>query len=427
MNSTKRYENEKFLKKLNNIRSFFRMLTKGYLSRQDATSANISPRSHDAYTRITRMAIQDEYLMSHRKNKKVFLQYQSTMYLDCWNFLSRLLMLKNYPSQKLLFTLIVTDLLSHCTNGLRNTQISNILNQIPLSIDDRVFNYNELLEAGYNTDIIDNDIIDTQMVSRLLTDLAEIGYIQKQPGKAILYQNKENLLTQLNKNELKALYTALLFYGRVSHLPLPSYTLLEKIKIYLSDTELPQSQKFFTFKYNRLSTILDNDIVYPLLKAIKTKQAIKITYKGKSYEGIPENLYTDSLYNRQYLHMVLQDRTLSCRIDQLTKIEYIKKALPIYKHKPLKQKHFIELRLYKKKLNPNNQFLKVLNKQPKEILTDTMEYMDIKYKVNDPLRYIPHIRGLYPTVQLIQASTPIVKERLVDELKEALKNYGHSI
>lgn len=181
-----------------------------------------------------------------------------------------------------------------------------------------------------------HQLFESQTVRKKLVEYTDLGiFTSKKEGRTLLYGMDEMEETVENAEEL--LVTAASFFQGASPFGFVGSTILDH---YETDNDL------FRMKHDFLVHTLEDEILYPLLEAMKNHSLISVEYKGSKTgallitEGAPLKILVSTQTGRRYLCLKNQNKKqyLTLRLDFIQSVKVLSK-LPDYE---LYEKEFQE-------------------------------------------------------------------------------------
>ena len=234
-----------------------------------------------------------------------------------------------------------------------------------------------------------NDFL--QLTRRRLNELVEAGFLRKvNHSGSLFYELIPNPLKNLSKSEAAALKMALDFYKNYSLISLPGYFLYDSLMNLYDD----EPAKIFQFKNNNFTRILDDDILFSIVQALKQKRKLELERENKPPLKItPLSIETDFLLNRQYLLALRNNRNrlepVRLRIDKILKVKLLPEEVDsaISTSERLRE---IYLRVHFNDEEERIHRISILNGQfDIEIVNTESSTFTCRILVTDPLRYYP--------------------------------------
>ncbi len=284
------------------------------------------------------------------------------------------------------------------------------------------------------------------------------------------YHLAVDLFASLDANELIDLQLMTQFFYNCSFLTIPGYYLSATIDEYAQANFVSEKTSFFNkqenpvffYKNQRIQNVIDDDIAWSILSAIHSTNAIHYKYRSKNgflkdCTVLPMKLVIDYQYGRQYFFCYdydfkgfnmqrlssVSDVTVAKSINENQKFEFIDN---LNSQTDIHQEY---LKTYSRHIE------KVWNIAMSESTTDVLihfhfspetyrkqierlkstrhhgnikelenGYIDFTVSVQSELELIPWIRSYGPSAVVDKNTNPILAERIKNDWKEALAQYG---
>lgn len=299
-------------------------------------------------------------------------------------------------------------------------------------------------------------------------ELKDIGILVN--TRADKYRLADDIFKNLDANELTALKLMSQFFYNCSFLTVPGYYLSSTIDEYAQANFVSEIDSFFNkqdnpvffYKNTRLQNVIDDDVAWSILSAIHNTDAIKYKYRTKNgtlkdCTALPMKLVIDYQYGRQYFFCYDYDFK-GFNMQRLSSVSEITVAKSM---NPNQRFEFIEgfskdTDIHKIYLDIYSQHIeKVWNIAMGESVTDIFIHfhfdpdsyskqlsrlkatrhhgiieelgngnIDYTVSVQNELELIPWIRSYGASAIVDKTSNPSLAERLKDDWKEALTQYG---
>lgn len=401
----------KTIKLYERCRNFIRNITiYGYRSRQDYKEIGIKERTYDDFKRIILDCIDQGFIEESFNGKEKRIRFNADMYKSSYNHLVNTYFIKSLPNNAFYYILIL-QILSEGDSLLIN------------EIEDAVYEKTN-----------DKDI-STSTLYRALCKLKDSNLLKVNKVKnKIYYQLADNILDRFTTKELQELYNAVSFFRNVSLLSVPGYYLTNTISQYLESqgVDCPGNNSFWQYRFCNYSKIVDDEVIYIILQAMKNKKVLKISYGNtiKSTKLVPEALSTDYPYGRTY--MLTAEHEVK-KVEKITKIQVISPK-KVIKHansqkaqKPAAKK--LDLIFTFKATDDEREVTAIKHRLQQEAAWMHCTELDKEHyrytaTVQDAFSLVPWIRTFHKYVSLGSDTDAVVKERLEKDKREALQKYG---
>ena len=258
----------------------------GCYSRDDFIEKGISGRKYDNEQRRINAYLPEGFLKKRRVDKKVLYYCYYGPNDGDKDLLASNRLAETYSNKS--FTML--DITSYffvlgILNEHPGSTLVEILDEIPQWNDDILFTKDNLRVK--------------------LGELEECGLLRiNKDGRNVRYYVAEDFWKEFSTEELVQIYIFLDFAENVMPIEMPFIFLRRKLKLYLFSKgmrDLPEG--VFQFKHSHLFTILDNEIMLELLRAVDSRcfARIKRTESEEAEEFVPVKLIHECTYGRQYL------------------------------------------------------------------------------------------------------------------------------
>lgn len=277
--------------------------------------------------------------------------------------------------------------------------------------------------------------IDRATIRNHLEKMLDEGYLSAQiNGNKKHYYLSMDILAEFTLEELIEILTAVQFYENTKVLKTPGHYAFETICNYL-ECKYNFSYKHLDiiFRHNYSHQILDEEILYDILKAIRNKNLISFDYNGSRKEGVsPVKFISEAYYGRQYLIGVEVETGSTCiyRIDKIENFENKSESLwienDILKYSwcsSISNKEPLEIIIdfcFNEK--SENYLIKRLFREKKHgFVEKTDDFYRFSIMISDYIEMIPWLRTFYGSIVSINNSElmKIVK----DDIQGMVSNY----
>ena len=364
----------KFNRSYEGLRKFLRLVSYGCYHRKLFKSKEINPRTYDEFLRQIRFFISEKNIQLTYHDRFAYFTFAGDFYHETTNYLYSSFLTKSL-------------LASHCLQYITILQIMGQTKK-PLSLPVLADKVSEIIVTHDET-LENNDFL--QLTRRRLNELVEAGFLRKvNHSGSLFYELIPNPLKNLSKSEAAALKMALDFYKNYSLISLPGYFLYDSLMNLYDD----EPAKIFQFKNNNFTRILDDDILFSIVQALKQKRKLELERENKPPLKItPFSIETDFLLNRQYLLALRNNRNrlepVRLRIDKILKVKLLPEEVDsaISTSERLRE---IYLRVHFNDEEERIHRISILNGQfDIEIVNTENNAFTCRISVTDPLRYYP--------------------------------------
>ena len=275
--------------------------------------------------------------------------------------------------------------------------------------------------------------ISRSTMNRYLNELVQLGLVERIPGKGrYYYQKSSRTFSGLSCNETSQLQSIVNFYAHIVPLVLPGIFL----KNYLEDLNQPDKHNnLIQVKHYSIDKIIDEELLHLLNYCIEQKLTVIFTYRSREISAVPLKLLIDCYEQRQYLEALGKNTPTAqhysilqkFRIDLITNLRPGPPA-PDCQNPPTPVLHKLSLQL-KTTSDHETENIKyrILQRFPQAELSvsDIDEHILLcTLSIHDDLKLLPWLRTFYPFLCPHTISSPLLRQRLIADLKEALTNYG---
>lgn len=234
-----------------------------------------------------------------------------------------------------------------------------------------------------------------QSIRNKLNELVALGYIKVEKKKGQQYFSLEDdILEYIFRLDLMdKLDLMVLFFHNFYFLASAGYDLLETIRQYQISENYPdivnhykKQNDIFLYRYNPIHHVLDNDIVWKILKALNDKKIIEYSYKNQSNKEMlckiyPIKIITEYDYGRQYIYGfdINEKKYFSNRIDSIYNLHVTDESAYIPENTDKNMQNMWSVSTYESKYN-----VKIYFDFPKE---DIIQYKILKRDLYNTKRF----------------------------------------
>lgn len=397
----------KFNRSHKDLRKFLRLVSYGCYHRKQFSKYGITPRTYDDFLRQLRFFIPFENIQVHRHEKFSYSTLSCDSRSTSENYLYRSFLLKTILPEHFLYSVAILQILEQAKKPLSYSEIVELAGE-------KIFEF--------NPEKLDRDL--QQILRRRVKALEDSGVLKSYPeNRKIFYRRFKNPLGELSPNEVEILSSAVNFYKNYSLISTAGYFFADSLKE-IFQTQIPN---FFQFKNNNFVQILDDDILFLTLKAINNKRQISYRRENKpSVIVTPLEIETDFLCCRQYILAVRGKETFKFRADKIIDAEIL--DLPAQNFSPPNKKlREIKLRVIFQDVAERNKRIEILNAETDfKIVDEERNSFICKIEVEDPLQFYPCLWKFQPWAKILSGADGL-RERMLNDAKEVLKNYAQSV
>lgn len=418
-----------YLKNFKNIRLFFRSLAMGLHTRNTAPKRGIKKSLHDDY--LKRLAYFN--MGSKIRDTQIGRMHVHTIAKQdfYWghNYLSSLYSLYAMKPETIILILAIIDTISELKTA-SITDIYEAINDHPHILSA----YQDFLAEKYqHTNKSLPDIIEKQMISRLIKRLVTIGIIDEiSERNTYIYRLVSPGIENLTDPQIELLSRAIFVYKNISIFSTAGNTLLKKIQplhtntSLLEDLEQPTTQAYesqYLFTYNNPLHVIDESLLYTIAQALQDNRMLELSFYNKRRPKVlvqPVKIESDYIGNRDYLIAYHKQKLVTFRIDSIDTI-VTKGAFTRTNQIPQKNSKYkttLHMRFYKlPQYEPVwDDFNNTLRHVTMIVEQDTSQYIDVKLQVQDGQVLLPVLRTFLPYIQILHSIPESIRTRFNDNL-----------
>lgn len=389
----------KFNSSYENLRKFLKLVAYGCYSRK-LFGQYFKPRTYDDLLRQLRFFIPEENIQVTLHERNAYFTFADNLERGSNNYLHASFLLKSLLPSHCLHWILILQLLNRAAKPMQFAEILAEVEEILLSEEDL-----------------------TNSLRRRLNELVDAGLVRRSvQGQKIFFEPVQNLIGELSAEEAAALAVAVKFYRNCALVQMPGYFLSERLsEIYgVGDTE-----EIFRLKNNNLARILDDEIIFKAIRAITGGKKICVEREGKPPVTFsPAAVETDYIYNRQYLVGMSGRNLLRLRVDQILSLKILDEPAETFVAGREKLRE-VQLRVTFSDLQERSLRENILREHLSyEIVEEGAGYFVCKIFVADPLQYYPELWKWQPWAEILHGK---LRERIKDDVKEALENYAEPV
>lgn len=423
-----------FIKHYNIIRAILRdVFLYGCFSREGLEGKRkLSSRKISYEMRRIQQYVETEFIRTDRdgRNKLLALTYDSIRNTE--NFLVKTYMTKSFTKSDLIlyFNLLMF-----------------------LNTEDKFCSFREIEEGLIGQEAISYDNISSKTVERKLDEMcSKLGILRCEAIKRTKYYTvAEDIFKELDNKEIDELITAVALFKNLLFPVTAGYYCEQSLMDYASYERNMNLEVKDCFQYKNLHfhPVIEEHILWELLKAIHERKYIKLKYNSSKviYKEKPQELLRpykiryDINCGRFYLvSFEKQNRCVVSRLDRIEDVEICSETYKEDKFEGLYERNFkhswSSVNLIKGK-KPENVKLEITISEPKEnyiidrIRSEVQQCTISKIRegcyhldmvVNDSFEMVPWIRSYSGYIRVIQGRGIINK--IAEDWKEILENYG---
>ena len=418
-----------YLKNFKNIRLFFRSLAIGLHTRNTAPKRGIKKSLHDDY--LKRLAYFN--MGSKIRDTQIGRMHVHTIAKQdfYWghNYLSSLYSLYAMKPEIIILILAIIDTISELETA-SITDIYEAINDHPHILS--AYQY-FLVEKYQHTNKSLPDIIEKQMISRLIKRLVTIGIIDEiSERNTYIYRLVSSGIENLTDPQLELLTRAIFVYKNISIFSTAGNTLLKKIQplhtntSLLEDLEQPTTQAYesqYLFTYNNPLHVIDESLLYTIAQALQDNKMLELSFYNKRRPRVlvqPVRIESDYMGNRDYLIAYHKQNLVTYRIDSIDTIitkGTFTRANQIPQNNS-KYKTTLHIQFYKlPHYEPMwDNFNNTLRHVTMIVNQDTSQYIDVELQVQDGQILLPVLRTFLPYIQILHSIPESIRTRFNDNL-----------
>lgn len=418
-----------YLKNFKNIRLFFRSLAMGLHTRNTAPKRGIKKSLHDDY--LKRLAYFN--MGSKIRDTQIGRMHIHTIAKQnfYWghNYLSSLYSLYAMKPETIILILAIIDTISELETA-SITDIYEAINDHPHILSA----YQDFLAEKYqHTNKSLPDIIEKQMISRLIKRLVTIGIIDEiSERNTYIYRLMPSGIENLTDQQLELLSRAIFVYKNISLFSTAGNTLLKKIQplhtntSLLDEIEQPTTQAYesqYLFTYNNPLHVIDESLLYTIAQALQDNKMLELSFYNKRRPRVlvqPVRIESDYMGNRDYLIAYHKQNLVTYRIDSIDTIitkGTFTRANQIPQNNS-KYKTTLHIQFYKlPHYEPMwDNFNNTLRHVTMIVNQDTSQYIDVELQVQDGQILLPVLRTFLPYIQILHSIPESIRTRFNDNL-----------
>ena len=317
-----------------------------------------------------------------------------------------------------------------------------------LNKSDKKMTFLEIQDDLLEENIIDIDEVSNKTIERKLKELdEELELIESEKiGKTKYYKISKDILKDLNEEQIEKLLYVSELYKNILIPNIAGYFFTDTLRDYLLFEKKINYDldDFFQYKNLHFHPVMEEEIIWKIMNAIREKRIIKIEYcydsrnSHKDQKLKPYKIRYDINCGRLYLVSFGENnKCILSRIDRIKKINVLKNKYS----EDFKEQYINSMKNSWANVQINNyEYYEIvelkLTTNSKEYIKDRIikEMGDcyiqrinkneiiIKRKVNDAYEMIPWIRENSEYLKVI--SPKWLKKKMKDDFKEMLSNYG---
>jgi hypothetical protein len=345
------------------------------------------------------------------------------------NYLSSLYSLYAMKPETIILILAIIDTISELET-CSITDIYKAINDHPHILSA----YQDFLAEKYqHTNKSLPDIIEKQMISRLIKRLVTIGIIDEiSEQNTYIYRLMTSGIENLTAQQLELLSRAIFVYKNISLFSTAGNTLLKKVQplhtntSLLDELEQPTTQAYesqYLFTYNNPLHVIDESLLYTIAQALQDDRMLELSFYNKRRPKVlvqPVKIESDYIGNRDYLIAYHKQKLVTYRIDSIdtiiTKGAFTRtNQIP---QKGTKYKTTLHVRFYKLShyVPMWDDFNNILRHVTMIVEQDTSQYIDVELQVQDGQILLPVLRTFLPYIKILHSIPESIRTRFNDNL-----------
>lgn len=345
------------------------------------------------------------------------------------NYLSSLYSLYAMKPETIILILAIIDTISNL-ESCSITEIYKAINDHPHILSAY---QNFLAEKYQHTSKSLPDIIEKQMISRLIKRLVTIGIIDEiSERNTHIYRLVPSGIENLTAPQLKLLSRAIFVYKNISLFSTAGNTLLKKVQPLHTNTSLldelehPTTQAYesqYLFTYNNPLHVIDESLLYTIAQALQDNRMLELSFYNRCRPKVlvqPVKIESDYIGNRDYLIAYHKQKLVTYRIDSIDTIVTKGTFTRVNQtsQKNTRYKTILHLRFYKlPHYEPVwDNFNNTLRHVAIVVEQGTPQYIDVELQVQDGQVLLPILRTFLPYIQILHSIPESIRTRFNDNL-----------
>lgn len=345
------------------------------------------------------------------------------------NYLSSLYSLYAMKPETIILILAIIDTISNL-ESCSITEIYKAINDHPHILSAY---QNFLAEKYQHTSKSLPDIIEKQMISRLIKRLVTIGIIDEiSERNTHIYRLVPSGIENLTDPQLKLLSRAIFVYKNISLFSTAGNMLLKKVQPLHTNTSLldelehPTTQAYesqYLFTYNNPLHVIDESLLYTIAQALQDNRMLELSFYNRCRPKVlvqPVKIESDYIGNRDYLIAYHKQKLVTYRIDSIDTIVTKGTFTRVNQtsQKNTRYKTILHLRFYKlPHYEPVwDNFNNTLRHVAIVVEQGTPQYIDVELQVQDGQVLLPILRTFLPYIQILHSIPESIQTRFNDNL-----------
>ena len=400
----------RYASRYESLRPFLRFLAWGCWHKSEFPEiSGKSARSYEDGLARARVFLPKGAFIETKKGRKNYITLRGDAYYGCNNFLVNSYRMKSLPPLAAFYTVLALQILAK---------------EGPLTFGG--FWKTDGVIADKYPDILPNKDLSDNYLHDTLEALRENGYIEMRREKngEVNYRLRKNPLAGLTGEELSTLLAAIGFYKNVAAVSVIGYQIEAVLQnLYGLETLPAIPAQFRNIAFDR---VLDDEILHAALEALRLKKALRFRYREQERLVFPLRVVTDfASGGRQYLEAREEKApfVFSYRLDRITGIT-LEDAEPPAEPPETPAPIRIVVRFHLANGDRDALRARILERSPHiSVLSEEDDSLTCAIDDADPLRFFPWLRSFLPRAEIL-AGPDGLRERMKNNIKEALENYG---
>lgn len=419
---------DKYFNDYDQIRPFLRFISYGCFHKGDYKRlVGLSSSFYDMELKFARYALPADKILFYQNHHQRVHMLRGDSYHTCNNFLAASYGMKKLSPRVMFFLCGLLQLLGK----YKNIDVKTL----PIE-----FSAIELPSPDYKDEIVywDYDVKDFKEALKLLVSEGYICKIGK--TRNVRYSLSPSVWQNLTENEAEELYYAIGVYRNMTLLGMPGYNL--SMKLSGKFHPLPNKEIPCQFKNVAFGRIIDDDVIAELLLAIEGKKVADFCYTNSIYPRkngkitnrkniLPLRMVTDFCGGaRQYVLTGkvkgLGNSQEPFRIEAISNLKVKKMPESELKLQAVNEGNFVRVCFHVQLDLQDKIENRIFDFEPTaKCLERNEESLVYEFYGHDKLRIIPFVRRFFPYAEILPfGDNKYLRERVGDDIKEALNNYG---
>lgn len=405
----------KYIGDYDTLRPFIRCIAFGCYHKDFLTQKlGLSPRSYDEHWGRLRFFLPPDKIQAVRHGHKEIHALKGDSYQQDSHYLAKTYQTKALKPKSAFYLLSLLQIFASTDEPLDETTLL----QYRLTPDDQP------LPPGAGQ-------LSRSTMNRYLKELVQLGLIKRRLANGrYCYQKMPNPFTTLGDEEIRQLKAAVDFYAHIAPLSLPGIFLTEYLQDAFPSASFPDN--LAQIKHISPDKIIDEEVLATLLYAIRHHHAVSFSYKNKNIIALPLKVCINRHDGRQYLEAMSKtspskryDQRQTFRLDLMQNLQPAGKTQEKASYAPYPL-HALKI-AFRTHSPADEESIRrrILRRMPEaEFAQGTGHLLHCTLLLHDDLSILPWLRTFYPHLCPETISSKVLRERLLDDLKEMFENYG---